>query len=186
MGGNFCGAIEPPNPGDCDPYWVDQQVCEGKCQNGSWETITCDSGECEPAASGEFTGPNAGSNCMALCGTGGTSKIDIFCKGNNPGDRTKESDSGKIATAIGCIPITSTGQFTKFFLGWGMGITGGIALILIVVAGFQIITSGGNPQKLNAGKELLTAAVMGIVLLLFGMYLLRLIGVDILNIPEFG
>jgi len=47
----------------------------------------------------------------------------------------------------------------------------------------MIITSGGNPQRLQAGKELLTAAVMGVVLLLFGAYILNLIGVEILKIP---
>ncbi len=66
-----------------------------------------------------------------------------------------------------------------------MGIAGGAAFLLIVVAGFQIITSSGDPKRLQAGKELLTAAIAGLVLLIFSLFILRLIGVDVLGIlPE--
>jgi hypothetical protein len=44
----------------------------------------------------------------------------------------------------------------------------------------------GNPQRLNAGKEMLTAAIIGLLLLLFGVFALRLIGVNILGIPGLG
>lgn len=109
---------------------------------------------------------------------------DVLAATDSP--LTSCTDGYGIDTAIGCIPFENTRSLAQFILSWGIGIAGGVALILIVIAGFQIITSSGNPQKLSAGKELLTAAVMGIVLLLFGIYLLRLIGADILNIPEFG
>lgn len=91
-----------------------------------------------------------------------------------------------INTAIGCIPVAGTQAFTEFLLKWGMGIAGGIAILLIIYATFLVMTSAGNPQRLQAGKELLTAAVMGLALLLFGAFILQLIGVSILNIPEFG
>lgn len=60
---------------------------------------------------------------------------------------------------------------------------GGIALVLIAVAGFNIMTAAGDPQKLNGGRELLTAAVSGLVLIIFSVFILRLIGVQILQIP---
>lgn len=88
-----------------------------------------------------------------------------------------------VNTAIGCIPLGDRTQFISFFLRWGMGIGGGIALVLIVVAGFQITTASGDPKRLQAGKELITAAIMGLVLLMFSAFILRLIGVDILQIP---
>jgi hypothetical protein len=89
-------------------------------------------------------------------------------------------------TAIGCIPVDSPQAFVSFVLRWAMGIAGGIALALIGYSGIMITTSMGNPQKLQAGKELLTAALMGLALLLFGVFALRFIGVDILKIPGFG
>jgi hypothetical protein len=87
-----------------------------------------------------------------------------------------------IETAIGCIPITDSTQLISFFLRWGMSIGGGIALVLIVVGGLQVTTASGDPKRLQAGKELLTAAVMGLVLLIFSAFILRLIGADILGI----
>jgi hypothetical protein len=82
--------------------------------------------------------------------------------------------------------MTTTGGFVSYLLRWGMGIAGGIAFIMIIYSGYLVISSGGNPQKLQAGKELLTAAISGLLLLVFGAFVLEFIGVDILNIPGFG
>jgi len=90
-----------------------------------------------------------------------------------------------IQTAIGCVPFGNTNLLTKYILRWGIGIAGGIAFILMIYAAFLIITSSGDPKKLASGKELLVAALSGLLLLLFSVFLLRLIGQDILNIPGF-
>jgi len=66
-----------------------------------------------------------------------------------------------------------------------IGIAGGIAVILIIYAGFLYSTSAGNPQRVAAAKELLTAALSGLILLIFAAYILRLIGENILDIPGF-
>lgn len=88
-----------------------------------------------------------------------------------------------IDTAIGCLPAVNTTQnFLGFIVPWSIGIAGGIAFIMMVFAGFTILTSSGNPQKLNAGKELLTSAILGLVLLIFAAFILRVIGKDILGI----
>lgn len=91
-------------------------------------------------------------------------------------------------TAIGCIPVRGnkdavTHVFAGWFLGWAIGVAGGLALLLIVFSGFQIMTAQGDPQKLQAGRELLTSAISGLILIVFSIFLLRLIGVQILNIP---
>lgn len=87
-------------------------------------------------------------------------------------------------TAIGCIPADPTGFMTKI-LGLGIGMAGGIAFILILFGGLQIIMSTGNPEKLNAGKELVTAAIAGLLMVIFSVFILKVIGVDILAIPGF-
>jgi len=90
---------------------------------------------------------------------------------------------GSINTAIGCIPTENLGDFAGFLLKWGVGIGGGIAFILIVLSGFMIMTASGNPEKLQAGKELMTSAIMGLIMLIFSVFLLKIIGVDILQLP---
>jgi hypothetical protein len=90
--------------------------------------------------------------------------------------------SNALNTAIGCIPIGQQEMIT-FLLRWAIGIAGGIAFILIIIASFQIMTSQGDPKRLQAGKELLSSAIMGLILLIFSAFILRVIGVNILKIP---
>lgn len=91
-----------------------------------------------------------------------------------------------IDTAIGCIPIENTSEFIAFILRWAIGIGGGIAFLLIVYAAFMIMTSRGNPERLKAGQELLNSAIAGLILLIFSIFILRVIGIDILKLPGFG
>jgi hypothetical protein len=93
--------------------------------------------------------------------------------------------AGKSWTAIGCIETTPQG-FIGQFLTFAIGIAGGIAFLLILFGGFQMMTSAGNPERLTAGKELVGAAVSGLLLIIFSLFLLRLIGFSILGIPGFG
>lgn len=105
------------------------------------------------------------------------------------------SDSGKcescmgsgkaVWTAVGCISTDPQG-FIGSVLKVGIGIGGGIAFLLILFGGFQILTSAGNPEQMNAGRELVTSAIAGLLLIIFSIFLLRLIGYNILGIPGFG
>src|SRR3990167_7011267 len=90
--------------------------------------------------------------------------------------------SDEIDTAIGCIPIGDQNSLAGVFLRWAIGIGGGVAFILIIVAGFQMTTSSVDPKKLQASKELLTSAIGGLLLLIFSVFLLELIGVKVLGI----
>lgn len=92
----------------------------------------------------------------------------------------------RISTAIGCIPYGDPNTFAGWFLKWAIGIAGGIAFLMIIFSGFQIMTSSNNPQQLQTGRELLTAAVSGLILIIFSVFLLNLIGVGILGIPGLG
>lgn len=89
-----------------------------------------------------------------------------------------------INTAFGCIPTDTSGFITKI-ISISVGIVGGIAFLLILFGGFQILTSSGNPEKLNAGKELISSAIAGLLLVIFSVFILRFIGVSILGIPGF-
>jgi hypothetical protein len=87
-------------------------------------------------------------------------------------------------TAIGCIQTDPSMFFSKL-LTFGIGIAGGIAFLLILLGGFQILVSAGNPEQMSAGRELVSSAVAGLLLIVFSVFLLRLIGYDILRIPGF-
>ena len=93
-----------------------------------------------------------------------------------------DTETGGINTAIGCIPFGNINVLVGFFLRWALGIAGGIALILIIISAFQIATSAGDPKKLQAGRELFFAAITGILFLVFSVFILRFIGVNVLGI----
>ena len=92
-----------------------------------------------------------------------------------------------IQTAIGCIHVLgSSEEFLSDILRWAVGIGGGIAFLLIIYAGFMIMTASGDPERLKAGRELLTSAISGLILLVFSIFILRFIGIDILGLDKFG
>jgi len=88
-------------------------------------------------------------------------------------------------TALGCIP-TDPRDFVAWLLARAIGIGGGIAFLLMIWGGFQVITAAGDPDRLNAGKEIITSAIAGLLLIIFSLFLLELIGVDILGLEEVG
>ncbi|GEM_PF-3370770 len=87
-------------------------------------------------------------------------------------------------TAIGCIPIKANTDFLRFLLQWSIGVAGGFAVLLILYASFLFITSSGDKYKLQSAKQLLTAAIAGLLFLIFSVFILRVIGVDILGINQ--
>lgn len=58
-----------------------------------------------------------------------------------------------------------------------------VLFIMLIVGGFNYITSGGNPQQAEAAKKTITFAIFGIILLVMSFLILRLIyqftGVDV-------
>lgn len=90
---------------------------------------------------------------------------------------------GTLSTAIGCINTSSPENLIKELLGLAVGIGGGIAFLLMLFGTFQIMMSSGDPKGIQGGKETITSALAGLLLIVFSVFLLKLIGVDILNLP---
>ena len=92
--------------------------------------------------------------------------------------------STEINTAIGCIPYADKNAFLTFFLQWAIGIAGGIFLILAGFAAFQLITASGDPKKAQAGREMLTSAIAGLVFLILSLFILNAVGVGIFGLYQ--
>jgi hypothetical protein len=50
-----------------------------------------------------------------------------------------------------------------------------IGFFKVVIAGYNIMTSEGDPQKIQGGKEDLTAAIMGMIFILGAVGILRIL-----------
>jgi len=94
-----------------------------------------------------------------------------------------DNDKG-ISTAIGCIP-TDTAPFVNYILARAVSIGGGIAFLIMLFGAFTLITSAGNPENVQKGKDIITSALTGLLFIIFAIFLLKFIGVDILQLPEF-
>ena len=90
-----------------------------------------------------------------------------------------------IWTAIGCIKADQESIVTTL-LRVGIGLAGGVALIMILVAAFALRTSQGEPKRANEAREMLTSAIIGLLFIIFSVTILQFIGVTILRIPNFG
>lgn len=90
-----------------------------------------------------------------------------------------------IQTAIGCVPTDDLTAFLSFVLKWVFGLAGGIVLLMVISTGYTLLTSSGNPEKLQAVKENLVSIFSGLILIGFSLVLLQTIGADILKLPTF-
>lgn len=91
----------------------------------------------------------------------------------------------RLRTAVGYID-TSPEKFIGSLLGLVLGLSGGLALLLIIYGGYQLMMARGKPETLEAARDQITAAVIGLLFIIFSLVLLQLIGFNILRIPEFG
>jgi len=91
-----------------------------------------------------------------------------------------------IRTALGCIPANNLNVFVGWFLRSAIFIASGVGFLLLIFGAFLVLTSAGNPEKVQAGKELITAAISGIAFIILSLFILNLVGVQILRLPGFG
>lgn len=87
---------------------------------------------------------------------------------------------GTCLTALGPIP-TNLKAFSEQILKIATGIAGGIAFILMVVGAIRILTSQGDPKNMAGGREMLVAALAGLLFLIFSVLILRFIGINLLG-----
>jgi hypothetical protein len=107
-------------------------------------------------------------------------EIEKFCLDKTT-QKPSETDP-RIRTALGCLPVTING-----FIGWIVpslfGVIGGIAFLIMIYGFIMMSTSEGDPKKAAAAKETITAAITGLILSIFAIFLVRLIMLYILRLP---
>lgn len=93
-------------------------------------------------------------------------------------------------TIIGCIESAKPGQlpqvFVRSILTIVFGVAGGIAFLMFIYGASLVMTSAGDPLKLENGKDIVTSAIIGLLLVIFSVFLLRTIGFQVFQIPGFG
>ncbi len=116
--------------------------------------------------------------------------LSKFCdKQTSKGDQTGCTTcigGGGVWTGLGCMQGSLDQFIGKTVFGFGIGLAGGFSLLCIIYAAFMMQSSQGNPEKLKKAQEMITSCIMGLMLIIFSVFILKLIGVNILKIPGFG
>lgn len=89
-----------------------------------------------------------------------------------------------IETGLGCISTDPTG-LVEDVLRIAIGVASGIAMLLLIAGAFKVLTSSGDPKSVMEGKETITSAIAGLLLILLSVAILNIIGFNILGIPFF-
>jgi len=119
------------------------------------------------------------STSFDLCGQiPGTAQKDkcLACEAQTP--------SG-VWTAVGCIKTDAT-TVVGTIVRIGLGLAGGVALLMIVAAGFLFSTSQGDQKRTGEARDMMTSAVIGLLFIIFSITILQFIGVQVLRVPGFG
>ena len=90
-----------------------------------------------------------------------------------------------VNTGFGMTIGTDPQSLIQSIFGLILSISGGIALLLIIISGYRMLSSQGNPEAIKGAREQLTAAIVGLVFIILSLVILQVIGYDILRIPAF-
>ena len=126
----------------------------------------------------EFTSSNCNPTIGLTLNVQGTSSPS---PGQNPCDPDGDGIADQCPTALGDIP-TDPGAFAGKILSIAIGLAGGIALILMVIGSVRVLTSSGDQQRLAGGRDMIVAAVAGLLFLIFSFLILEFIGGRILEL----
>ncbi len=64
-------------------------------------------------------------------------------------------------------PFGVINAYLKPVLPFMIGIAAGIAILMVIIGGLQIILSNGDQGKIGEGKQRITGAILGLLLLVF-------------------
>lgn len=82
-----------------------------------------------------------------------------------------------IAESDGVATIEGLEGVFENIIAVALGFAAIALFIMLIVGGYQYLTSGGNPKSLESARKTLTSAILGMVLVASAYLILRFIGV---------
>jgi len=153
-------------------------------------------------ADGEFIGTidNAGQKLVRKCSsTSAKFYVDVAacnnslsdelaCRGSGASDTNYKlccncRIAGGVWTGIGCTDTSPLGIITGI-IRITFGVVGGIALLQIIIAGIMYQT--GDEARIKAARESIIKTLTGLAVLVFSILILRIIGINILDVLPVG
>lgn len=85
--------------------------------------------------------------------------------------------SGKLPTDIGGAIVRAI-PYIFAFAGIGL-------LIFLIMGGFKLMTSGGDPKKIEEGKHTITNAFLGFIIVFVAYWIVQILGI-VLDLEGIG
>lgn len=175
------GSTQPTQPISNCPGWNNnRQVCQSIAKNN---------GNCPDnttyVPSGDSYCNDKGGGGSFLCCVPGITPTPTPLPPNPCPDAPTPGVCQSINTALGVIDVNTPGAFVKTAFAVLLSLSGGIAMLLIIISGYRIMTAQGDPEKVKAAREMLTSAIIGLLFMIFSVSILQILGVDILHLPGF-
>lgn len=89
-------------------------------------------------------------------------------------------------SGIGCLPLNLTAFINNYLYVYGIGLAGTIMFFCILLNAYRIQFSQGNAETIKKATDNLKSCLFGLLLIIFAVFIIRVIGVDILRIPGLG
>ena len=79
----------------------------------------------------------------------------------------------------GTTNLASIGEIVLRITWWFLGFAGAIAVLFIIFGGLKYVTAAGNEKQTESAKATLTAAVIGIIIILLSGVIVSLVATSI-------
>jgi len=98
-----------------------------------------------------------------------------------PGYYPEPDNPVEVQTPFGVIQTSPQG-IAAAILSLAIGVAGGVAFLLMIFGAYRLMFAAGNPESIQQGREVITAAVAGLILIIFAVFILRFLGVSVFQL----
>lgn len=91
--------------------------------------------------------------------------------------------NGGYLSAIGCLYFQPDRFILFNVFGLGLKLGGLFAFLCIIYSAIELQISQGNSEKIKKAQERITACIIGLLVVIFSVFILKIVGVNILGIP---
>lgn len=87
---------------------------------------------------------------------------------------------------LNCNAGTSVNALIKTVINWMLGVAFGIAVLFLIIGGFWYITSAGNEETAEKGKNTAVNAIIGIVIIILSYVIVNVVSNLVTNAGTSG
>lgn len=91
---------------------------------------------------------------------------------------------GGFQSALGCMPMDRVERFiSEGLLAFGISIAGAFCLLCVIYGALLYQFSMGESAKIQKAQKLIVGCLAGLMVIVFALFILKFVGVDLLRIP---